>query len=299
MSKFKSTDFKIIDSHVHFFPEKIFRTIWDFWRKYYLQFFPKWINIYEWPNDRLVKFLNGSGVERYTVLNYAHKKNIAMMLNEWTHSFCKENPAAIPFGAAHPDDNDMLEYTENAFTRYHFKGLKLQLLVTDFFIYDIRLRPLFQLMRALDRILIVHTGTAPGINRRTIPGAKVGAEYFLRYLDEFPENRVIVAHMGGYEFEEFFRIVEDYPNVYLDTAMIWGPATMGLFDEADSPENILGMERILSFMEKNSHKILYGSDFPNIPYEYRASIDELLKLDLSRKAFENIFYNNAKRLFGV
>jgi hypothetical protein len=299
MTKFPASDFKIIDSHVHFFPEKMFRAIWKYWKEIYLPFFPKWNNIYEWPNDRLVKFLQDERVERYAVLNYAHKKNIAAGLNEWTHAFCMENPSAIPFGAAHPDDDDLLEYSEKAFSEYHFRGIKLQLLVTDFYVYDIRLSPLYKMMRDLDKILILHTGTAPGINRGTFPGAKVGVKYFLKYLNEFPENKVIIAHMGGYEFEDFFRLVEDYPNIYLDTAMIWGPAVVGLFEEEDSPENIVGKERLLSFMEKNNTKILFGSDFPNIPYDYRASIDELLKLDLSKTAFENILYNNAKRLFGI
>lgn len=297
MSEFSISDFKIIDSHVHFFPEKIFSAIWKYWKEIYVPLFPKWHNIYEWQNDRLVGFLRDEHVERFTTLNYAHKKDIAAELNKWTYAFCKENPSAIPFGAAHPDDDDILEYTERAFSEYNFKGIKLQLLVTDFYLYDVRLKPLFSMMRESDRILIVHAGTAPGIYRSAPPGAKVGVEYFLKFLDEFPDNKVIVAHMGGYEFEEFFRIVEDYPNIYLDTAMIWGPGAIGLFREEDSPESILGMDRLLSFMEKNSSRILFGSDFPNIPYEYRASIDELLKLDLSRTAFENILYNNAKRLF--
>ena len=133
MANFSASDFKIIDSHVHFFPEKLFRAIWSYWKKYYLPLFPKWHNIYEWPNDNLVKLLSDAGVERYTALNYAHKKNIAAELNEWTYSFCKENPSAIPFGAVHPDNDNLLDYAKNALTGYHFKGLKLQLLVTDFY----------------------------------------------------------------------------------------------------------------------------------------------------------------------
>jgi hypothetical protein len=236
-------------------------------------------------------------VERYTTLNYAHKKGVAEGLNEWTYGFCKGDPHAIPLGTAHPDDENCLEYSQRALTEFQFKGLKLQLLVTNYFIHDKRLKSLFNLMHALDKVLVLHAGTAPGINRQTFPGSKVGVKHFLKYLNEFPENKVVIAHMGGYEYEDFFQIVEQNPNVYLDTAMVWVPPKANLFPETDSPGHILGEDRLLSFMEENSTQILFGSDFPNIPYSYKASINELLKLNLSKEAYENIFFRNAMRLF--
>ncbi len=150
---------------------------------------------------------------------------------------------------------------------------------------------------SVDKILVLHAGTAPGINRQTFPGSKVGVRHFLKYLDKFPENKVIIAHMGGYEYEEFFKIAEQNPNIYLDTAMVWVPSNIALFPETDAPSHILGDDRLLSFMEENSRQILFGSDFPNIPYNYESSINELLKLKLSKQAFENIFYKNAMQLF--
>ena len=52
-------------------------------------------------------------------------------------------------------------------------------------------------------------------------------------------------------------------------------------------------ELIVSYQDK----IFYGSDFPNIPYEYELSIQGLLNLDLERKVYEKIFYQNAKKAF--
>ncbi len=294
---FNREDFRYIDAHVHFFPERLFHAIWSYWKRVYVPLFPNWHNIYEWPNGDLKQFLQAQKIEYYTTLNYAHKKGIAEDLNAWTYSFCKDNPSAIPFGSAHPDDENFLEYSEKALTEFLFKGLKFQLLVTDFYIYDNRLDPLFRLLHKLDKILILHAGTAPGVSRQTFPGARVGVDHFKKYLDKFPENKVVIAHMGGYEYEAFFQIVEQYPNVYLDTAMVFPPKEARLFVEEDSPGSIVGENRLLSFMEQNSRKILFGSDFPNIPYDYKTSIDAFLKLNLSREAFENIFFLNAQRLF--
>lgn len=298
-NRFKRADFKYIDTHTHFFPEKLFKAIWSYWNRVYVPFFPTWHNIYEWPVNDLVEFIEGQGIEYYTTLNYAHKPDIAENLNQWVYEFCKNNKKAIPFGTAHPGDNDFIRYSEKALTDYEFKGLKLQLLITDFYLHDRKLDPLHKLMLDLDKILIVHAGTAPGINRQSYPDARVGVYHFLKYLEKFPDNKVIVAHMGGYDYEEFFKIVEQNSNVYLDTAMVWTPSSAKLFPEEDLPENIIGESRVMSFMESCSSQILYGSDYPFIPYNYGLSIDELLKLPLSKPAFENIFYNNAKRLFGI
>lgn len=297
--KFQRTDFTYIDVHTHFFPEKLFRAIYLYWDKMYLPFFPTWKNIYKWPADELTAFLERANVQHYTTLNYAHKPGLASSLNDWTADFVSDNPAAIPFGTTHPGDDDFLKYTEKALTEYGFAGIKLQLMVSGFYIDDPRLDPLHKMMGDLKKVLLVHAGTAPGINRQTAPGAAVGVEAFMRYLDKFPDNKVIVAHMGGYEYDEFFRAAEQNPNLYLDTAMVWPPPETNLFPKEDDPRAILGEERVIDFMEACSKQILYGSDFPFIPFTYESQVDELLKLPLSRGAFENIFYNNASRLFQV
>ncbi|MFX0140195.1 MAG: amidohydrolase family protein [Candidatus Hodarchaeota archaeon] len=195
---FKISDFRYIDSHVHFFPERLFQAIWDYWKRVILRKYPTWHNIYQWPNNKLVEFLNENKIEKYTSLNYAHKKGVAEGLNKWTYKFCNKNPVLIPFGTAHPDDDDILDYSQKALNEFNFLGFKFQLMVTDFYIHDNRLIPIYKLLQDLEKILYVHAGTAPSVNQKTLPGAKVGVKYFLKFLDKFPNNKVVVAHMGGF-----------------------------------------------------------------------------------------------------
>ncbi len=297
MFNYNISDFRYIDSHVHFFPERLFKAIWAYWEREIVLFYPTWKNKYQWSNLKLLDFLKKQNIERFTTLNYAHKKGVAEDLNEWTYKFCQEHPEAIPFGTAHPDDPNFLEYSQKIFAEYGFKGIKFQLSVTDFYIHDPRLKPLYQLMINLDKILVVHAGTAPSPTQQPFPGRKVGFKHFMKLFTDFPDIKVIVPHLGGYEYEGFFKLVESHPNVYLDTTMIFIDPRVHIFPEADSPLNFVGRTRLLSFLEDNSHQILYGSDFPNIPYEYNESIKGLLDLRLSRKALENIFFKNAKALF--
>jgi predicted TIM-barrel fold metal-dependent hydrolase len=296
---FKISDFQYIDAHSHFFPERLFKAIWNYWERVYVPIFPTWHNLYQKRIEELVSFLKEKNVVRFTSLNYAHKKGVAEKLNEWTRNFCDQNPSAIPFGTAHPDDDNLLEYSKKALTEFNFQGFKFQLMVTDFYIYDSRLKPLHELIHDLDKILYVHAGTAPGLNQQPLPGLKVGVKPFLKYLNDFPENKVIVAHMGGYEYENFFKIVEKNENVYLDTTMIFIPQKVNVFPAEDDPIRMVGESRCLTFMEDNRDKILFGTDFPNIPYDYEESIIGLLQLNLSKKTYKNIFFRNAVKLFNL
>ncbi len=115
INSFKRSDFRYIDTHAHFFPEKLFKAIWAFWDRVYVPFFPTWKNIYEWPANELTAFIENEGVEYYTTLNYAHKTGLAEYLNQWTFEFCKNNPKAIPFGTVHPGDDDFIQYSRPFF----------------------------------------------------------------------------------------------------------------------------------------------------------------------------------------
>ena len=46
-------------------------------------------------------------------------------------------------------------------------------------------------------------------------------------------------------------------------------------------------------------RVLYGSDFPNIPYDYSCAIEGLLNLNLPKPFYEKVFYENAKRIFKI
>jgi hypothetical protein len=102
MPDYSIADFQYIDSHTHFFPERLFKAIWAYWERVIRQFYSNWINKYEWPNVELVEFLRAQQIKRFTTLNYAHKKGVAEELNEWTHNFCEKYPEAIPLALPIP-----------------------------------------------------------------------------------------------------------------------------------------------------------------------------------------------------
>ncbi len=45
--------------------------------------------------------------------------------------------------------------------------------------------------------------------------------------------------------------------------------------------------------------MLFGSDFPNIPYGYTHALEVITGLDMGDDWLRNVFYRNGARLFGL
>ncbi|MBU1671068.1 MAG: amidohydrolase family protein [Actinobacteria bacterium] len=279
---------RIIDMHTHFFPEKVFESIWEWFGK------RLWGVRYKDTPDGLAEILRGFGVERFVTYNYAHREGMAAGLNEWTAGFAQEHPEAIPFGTVMPGDDGNLAMLEDLFDRGFF-GIKIQPLVSDFYPCDERMFEVYQLLLERGKVLAVHAGTAPIANQY------VGAGHFEPVMERFPELKVVVAHMGAYELDRFFGMVRTYPNLYLDTAVSFiAPAVVaeqvarGRFPPLPIPHEF-DPEVLLEFSER----ILFGTDYPHFPYEYEDCMDGILALDLGEEFERKVFHENARGLLSL
>ena len=96
--------------------------------------------------------------------------------------------------------------------------------------------------------------------------------------------------MGTPEYEAFLDLADTYENVRLDTTMSFTD-----FSEEGAPFPVELRPRLLDLGDK----ILFGSDYPNIPYPYAEGLDALVRLDLGDDWLRRVFYENAASLFGV
>jgi len=103
-------------------------------------------------------------------------------------------------------------------------------------------------------------------------------------LRAFPGLRVIVPHLGMDEYREYRDLLLSHEGLYLDTAMAVG----GYF----------GNEPPVDELEDISERIVYGSDFPNLPYPYERELEALRSSGLSQAALLRITGENAAALFG-
>ena len=282
-------DFNYIDIHTHFFPHQIFKAVWNFFEMPDENGnFTGWPINYKFAPEKLVKILEKSkNVKAFTTYNYVHKEGLANFINKWTIDFVENHRNAIPFGCVWPEDKDRVDYIRRLFDEYNFFGIKIQPLVQNFHANDERMYPIYDLIIDRGKWFAIHAGTAPYRNDY------VGYEFFKQFINKYPDMNVIVAHMGAFEFKEFFSLLDKYDNLYLDTAMVYIPPN--IFEKWEQNYELPIPEDLLSYQDR----ILYGSDFPNIPYEYELSTLGLFELDLPRSFYKDIFFNNAKRLFNI
>jgi predicted TIM-barrel fold metal-dependent hydrolase len=277
---------RIIDMHAHFFPARLFASIWEWFDA------RCWGIRYRQTPEELAETLRGFGVSRFVTYNYAHKAGMAADLNRWTAEFAARVPGALPFATVFPDDEGNLEMLASLFDEHSFLGVKLQPLVSDFYLCDERMMDVYRMLLERGKILAVHAGTAPVANQY------VGADYFEPVMRELPELKVVVAHMGAYEFDRFFAMARAYPNLHLDTSVNFiDPGVMaelvarGEFPPLQVP-NAFDPDVLLEL----SDRLLFGSDYPNIPYNYSDCIESILALELGEEFNRKVFFENAGRL---
>ncbi|MHA2155743.1 MAG: amidohydrolase family protein [Candidatus Hodarchaeales archaeon] len=291
VSDVNALKYRLFDSHTHFFPSKMFERIWGHFETKYWPIYEKGS-----PESLARSLITDHDVSNFVVLNYAHKEGIAQFLNNWTHTFCSSFTAgkyAIPVGTIHPDDKDRVIETERILETLNFAGIKLQLMVTSFYISDKRLLPVYQKLLEYDRILIVHVGTGPDHSNfhpnMTLESPYVGIRYLRPFLEQFPELKVIVPHLGANEFHEMWMLIEDFPNLYFDTAMVGVQNNPAFSDPLADIEN--------QELTKLADRLLFGTDFPNIPYSYQNAINSWLERRMNPSFYHKLFYENAKILF--
>jgi len=107
-----------------------------------------------------------------------------------------------------------------------------------------------------------------------------------------PNLQLIIAHMGAPEYSEFLALAGKYSGVRLDTTMAF---TAFMNDLAQFPTDLL--PDLLDAGLRGD--VLFGSDFPNIPYPYDEAVDALERLCLGDAWLRSVLYSNAAELFGL
>lgn len=273
----------LIDFHTHFFPDRLMDALW------------RWFETHAWPieykqyADEAVATLKAHGVTRAVSLHYPHQPGMAESLNEWARRLGEKYPDFIvPFGSLHPDDRDKENILRTCFERYGFQGLKFHCHVQKFSPDDPRMAPVYELSQALDRIVLIHCGNGPHFKERPTQGygydvtALSGADRFEKVIRKYPKLRFVVPHLGFEEMDRFVGMLKDYPNLRLDTTMAIG----GFFPNPVQRE----------WFSENADRLIFGTDFPNIPYPWDRELKALRALELGSQIETKILHDNAARL---
>ena len=276
----------LFDVHVHFLPPKV-------QAKVYAQFDqagPKigraWPIRYRGSHQERVELLRSFGVRRFSALPYAHRPGIAAYLNEWARGFAEDVPECLRSATFYPEPEaasyvgDLIEAGVEVF--------KLHTQVGEFRLDDPLLDEAFGLIEDASTPTVIHVGSGPVGNDFT------GPEHLERLLRRHPRLTAVVAHMGAPEYAEFLALAESHENLRLDTTMVFTE----FFDaEAPYPDDLL--PRLADLGDR----VLFGSDFPTIPYPYLDQLAGLARLGERHRGLGDdwlcrVLWHNAVGLFG-
>jgi predicted TIM-barrel fold metal-dependent hydrolase len=271
--------FRYIDAHTHLHPTRLFAAI----RRWFDEH-SDWRLRGPTEPDEVVGHLRAHGVVRFACFSYAHRPGMARDLNRWTRDTAARYPDAIPLGTVHPGDDDPSGLIDEACGAWGLAGIKLHTQVQRFHADDPRMLPVYARLVALDRVLVIHVGTGPHTNEFTGLGA------FARVLERFPGLRASICHMGAFEIRLALEMLDRFPALHLDTTMAMTRATT----------RFTGIDPVVvhdADLVRHADRILFGSDFPNLPYPYEEERADLWRRDLPLDVFRRIFHDNARRFF--
>jgi len=104
-----------------------------------------------------------------------------------------------------------------------------------------------------------------------------------RVLRNFPKLRICVPHLGFDEISDYRQLVEKYDTLWLDTTMVLA--------------DYFPIKDVISLDHFRVDRIMYGSDFPSIPYNWDRELKVLKASNLSRENMEWILHKSAAGLF--
>jgi predicted TIM-barrel fold metal-dependent hydrolase len=271
----------IIDSHVHFMPESVTRKVWAYFEAAGPLIGREWPIRYAWPEPERLAHLRSMGVRAFPSLAYAHKPGMAAWLNEWTRSFAAAHPDVIPAATIFPE-SDVTSYLDLAL-RSGTRIVKVHVQVGGFDPRDALLDAAWGMLADAAIPVVVHAGSGPTAGAFTGPGP-IGD-----VLARHPGLRLVMAHMGMPEYDEFIGLAERYDQVCLDTTMCFTGFTGGAE---------IG-KRVAPRLDVLREKVLLGTDFPSIPYAYAHQLEVLADLGLGDDWMRAVCWDNAARLFGI
>ncbi|MHB8894923.1 MAG: amidohydrolase family protein [Candidatus Geothermincolia bacterium] len=269
----------VVDAHVHVFPDSLMKAV------------RRWFDEHGYPvryrltSPELIAFLLERGVENLVLLTYAHKPGIAGGLNRYVAGLCAAEKRAVGLGTVFPGEPGVRELLREA-ASLGLRGIKVHQHVQCFDPAAAEIRAVCAACSDLGLPLVAHLGREPRSPAyRCDPHILCGAEKTRRLLEDFPGLTLVVPHLGSDEYEAYARLMDRHDNLWLDTTMMLG----GFFPVIEPPP----------LTRYRADRILYGSDFCNLPHAWDRELKRIAAMDLDAGRLELLLTSNARRLFGI
>jgi len=271
---------RVIDSHVHVFPSKIFTAVQGWFDAY------AWQIRYRMKSRELISFLLNHGVNKVVALQYAHKPGMAGFVNSYMARLCEEFLGqVIGLATIFPGEEGAKQILSQAFDA-GLSGVKLHAHVQCFDMNSKELDEIYQICQEKNKPMVMHVGREPKSEHYLCDPYEIcGIDKVETVLRAYPGLKLCVPHLGFDETDSYLNLVREYDNLWLDTAMV-----LTDYFPQGNPKN---------FKNYPLHRIMYGSDFPNIPYAWDRELIWLAKAGLSEGVLDRLLYKNALDFYSL
>lgn len=270
----------VVDAHVHIFPHSIFSAIWQWFDD------NAWHIRYQLTAPQVLEFLLSHGIHHVIALQYAHKPGIAAQLNRYMVEQCRAYPKRVTgLATVFPGEQDGAAILQEAFDS-GLAGVKLHAHVQCFDMNSEVMDPLYDCCRRNHKPILMHVGREPSSTAyRCDPYRLCSVEKLECVLRNFPGLNVCVPHLGFDELSAYRKLIEKYDHLWLDTTMVVA--------------DYFPLGKSVDLSRYRTDRILYGSDFPSIPYAWDRELKRLEAAGLAAEDLEKILNQNASQLFAL
>ncbi len=269
---------EVVDAHVHLFPDRLFEAVW------------RWFETHGWPiryqlhTQEVIAFLLSRGVARVVALHYAHKAGMARALNAYVAELARAEPRVLGLATVLPGEPGVRDILREGFAA-GLGGVKLHCHVQCFAPDATAMDEIYAACVEADRPLVMHAGREPKSPAYACdPHALCAAERVEAALASYPKLRLCIPHLGSDEYTPYLALLEKYDNLWLDTTM----AVAGYLP-GETPWRLV---------EARPERIMYGTDFPNLPYAWDREVRRLAAR-LPEAALAKVLGQTARGFFGL
>ncbi|CAN5446120.1 amidohydrolase family protein [soil metagenome] len=273
----------IVDVHTHFMPKSVMDKVWQYFDAQGPLIGREWPITYRADEAQRMHTLRSFGVWAFTSLIYPHKPGMAAWLNQWSAQFAAQTPDCLATATFYPEP-DAAEYVRAAIAG-GTRVFKAHIQVGDYDPNDALLDSVWGAIEDAAVPVVIHCGSGP------VPGTHTGPGPVRTLLRRFPRLPLVIAHLGMPEYGEFLALCDSYAEVRLDTTMAFTAFAEEMMPfPADLRSRLLGA----------GDRILFGSDFPNIPYSYTHALQSITEIQgVDDDWVRRVLFRNAEELFGL
>ncbi len=269
----------VVDAHVHLFPDWIFQALWKWFAKH------AWPIRYQMKAEEILDFLFARGIRQVVALQYAHRPGMAAELNAFMRDICAKYPNVIGLASIYPGEDGVEDILEQAFG-FGLKGVKLHAHVQGFDLNSPEMERIYAVCAAARKPLVLHGGREPKSPAYPVDPYQIcGVAKVERILKNFPRLRLCIPHLGLDELPAYRRLLKQYDQLWLDTAMVLSDYFPG-----HEPPDLLSLR---------ADRIMYGSDFPNLPFAWDRELKIIAEYGLPEDRLAMLLHTNALEFFSI